>query len=84
VLSTFYGGRVRELRAWKRFPMSTQESSYLEFDVFYFYSGSRAAFTLTCPLETAIFRSQALKPAVGLDVGSVGRGCRLGLRLRAG
>jgi hypothetical protein len=64
VLSTFYGDRVRELRAWKLSPMSTQESSYLEFDVFYFYSGSRAAFRLTCPPETAIFRSQALKLAI--------------------
>src|SRR5580704_2950459 len=29
---------------------------------YYFASGSNAALTFTCPLETVIFRSQGLKP----------------------
>jgi hypothetical protein len=35
---------------------------------FYFTSGSSTAFTLTCPLETAIFRSQGLKPDFFTDI----------------
>ena len=31
-------------------------------------SASRAAFTLTCPLETEIFRSQGLKPAFFIEI----------------
>ena len=40
---------------------------FLTVAVLHFESSSNTAFTLTCPLETVIFRSQALNPVFFTD-----------------